>query len=419
MRKLGKGQSLVFCIPEEINTKILRLKGCIDSSLITVADVLSWSISETFVEHRRNMPLWAVQGRRYVGQTKIWEAAKEDNRILLSKESAMGFLENESQTLDHRYRPRATQSGQSTWDIQDENIGRILERCHQFNSLSPESAALEEEQERQLSPEIEEEQQVKKPAPAKALKHSLHKDVLALATTGKIIMRSEALLPAFQTLQNTTAAEYLKDSQSSFPGDLLVTADFSRTIKPMGVKFVTDNYLRPVQWILTCTNAAGLVDCMVVISPFEAQMLLPTVRKHKKVTLHYYLPRPNLQFRALDSLDLYTEGRPFDPSTVPYPLIIQLNLFAGQLYFGSFEQYTATCDFLGLAWKLQEHGGSVEVAADGFIVKGNTSGFATSPVKFLYVLMTKIRRSCDSIEKTHMGRVLNGTLLEKGEFEKE
>jgi len=153
---------------------------------------------------------------------------------------------------------------------------------------------------------------------------------------------------------------------------------------------------------------------MIVISPFEAQGLLSGVRMYKKVTLHCYLPRPSLQFRALDSLNLFTEGRSFESFTVPQYLIIQLNLFAGQLYFSSFQEYTAMCDLLGLAWQPQEHG--VEVASDGFIISGNSSFFTKSPVKFLYVLMTKIRRNCDSIEKTHMGKVLNGTLLEGTDF---
>jgi hypothetical protein len=413
MRKLGKGQSLVFCVPTEIRDKILHLTGGVDSSLIAVADVLRWSISETFVEHRRSMPLWALQGRRFVGQAKVWKASQEENGIVLSKESATKFLEDEYQSLDRRYRPRALHD-QSTWDAQDEHVSRILERCRLFSGANPEWAALEEEQERQLSPEIEEERQVEKPALAQALKHSLHKDLTHLVSTGQMVEGSQALLPAFQTLHNTTAAEYLPDCE--FPSNLLVTVDFSKTVRPVGVKFVSDIFSRPAQWIITRSNAGGEVDCMIIISPFEANQLLPAIKKHKKVTLHNYLPRPNLQFRALDSLDLFTQGRHFDPSTVPCHLTIQLNLFAGQLYFGSFEQYTATCDFLGLAWKPQEHG--VEVASDGFIVKGNTSNFTISPVKFLYVLMTRIRRNCDGIEKTHMGRVLNGTLLEKIEFEK-
>ncbi|RDW87962.1 hypothetical protein BP5796_03656 [Coleophoma crateriformis] len=411
MRKLGKGQSLVFCIPDEIRNKILQLKEIVDRSLIEVSDVLSWCISETFVDHRRSMPLWAMQGHRFISQRKVWEAAHRNDCIVLSNEMAKQFLEEESHSLNHRYRPGTTEEKQFNKAVQDKNVARILQRCREFNISNTKSAALEEEQERELSPEIEEEQEVEKPARAQALKHSLHKDLISIVATGKIVEHSQALLPAFKTLLDTTAAECFDTSQ--FPGDLLVTADFSRTVRAIGGRYVSDSYLRPVQWILTCTNNSGGM-ILIIISPFEAQKLLPGVRKFKKVSLHIYLPRPNLQFRPLDSLDLFTEGGSFRLSTLPQQVSIQLNLFAGQLYLSTFEEYTAICDFLGLAWQPQEHG--IEVSSDGFIIRSNPSSFATSPVKFLYVFMTKIRRNCDSIEKTHIGRILNGTLLEETDF---
>ena len=156
----------------------------------------------------------------------------------------MEFLEDESQSLDRRYRPRTDRGEQSIWIVQDESIGRILERCRQFNDADPESAALEEEQERQLSPEIEEEREVEKPAPARALKHSLHKDLVTLIATGNIAKQSQALVTAFQTLLNSTAAKYLKDSK--FLDNLFTTVDSSRTVHLVGIKYVSDSYYRPV-----------------------------------------------------------------------------------------------------------------------------------------------------------------------------
>jgi len=413
MRKLGRGQSLVFCVQDEIRAKILQFKASTDISAIEVSDVLCWTISETFLDQRRNMSLWAMQGRRFVNQQKVWKEADRGEHISMSAKMAEHFLEDESQSLEYRYRPRSTR-GEHPYSHStdgDESFARILERCREFDVSTSEVAALEEEQERELSPEIEEEREVEKPARAQALKHTVHKDLINLVTTGNITEHSQALLPAFQTLQNTTAAEYLDASQ--FPRDLLVTGDFSHTVRPMGKRYLADSYLRPIQWIITCTDI-NTATRMIIISPFEAQHLLSVIRKYKKVTLHNYLPRPSLQFRALDSLDLFTEGELFEPSTVPQHLRIQLNLFAGQLYVGTFKEYTAMCDFLGLAWQPQSDG--VEVASDGFVVKGRPTWFTRSPVKFLHVLLTNIRRNCGTIDKTHMGRVLNGTMLEETEF---
>ena len=231
-----------------------------------------------------------------------------------------------------------------------------------------------------------------------------------------MVAHSKAFMPAFEALRSSSATAHLDVSQ--FPQDLLVTVDFARTVKASGRSYVSDAYHRPVQWILSSTGAerSSTVKHMVIISPFEAQELLPPINECRKVTLHIYAPRSNLGFRPLDALDLYTQGKPFDSHSVPRHLIIQLNLFAGQLYMSSFKEYTEIYDFLGLAWKAIEKG--VSVRADGFIVPDpGKRGFKDSPVQFLKVLTTKIRRNCEGIEKTHLGKMLYGALLEEADFD--
>lgn len=60
LRKLGHGQSITFMVPEEIATKIRELTAKTVDDLITVYDVVCWSISETWQDLKRSMPLWAV-----------------------------------------------------------------------------------------------------------------------------------------------------------------------------------------------------------------------------------------------------------------------------------------------------------------------------------------------------------------------
>src|SRR5438045_1777971 len=107
MRRLGKGQSIVICVPEEIKTKILTRISKPSDSRIDVSDVLSWAISETYIDIRRNIPLWAVQGIRFQHQSAIWNEARTSGRIDMSEAHAKRFLENESQSLENRYRPRS------------------------------------------------------------------------------------------------------------------------------------------------------------------------------------------------------------------------------------------------------------------------------------------------------------------------
>ena len=85
------------------------------------------------------------------------------------------------------------------------------------------------------------------------------------------------------------------------------------------------------------------------------------------MTLHLYTPRPNLGFRALDGLDLYTVPVRVGTPILPRCFVVQLNLFAGQLYLSSFMEYVEVCTFLGLAWEKAEEG--CVVAADGFIMR--------------------------------------------------
>lgn len=51
--------------------------------------------------------------------------------------------------------------------------------------------------------------------------------------------------------------------------------------------------------------------------------------------------------------------------SAPLPTIMQLNLFAGQLYLRTYEEYVWLCNFLGLSYQRQDDG--VEVECDGFI----------------------------------------------------
>lgn len=76
MRKLGKGQALTSCItsciPEEIKTKrTLVLLGKSEQPDIDVSDVLRWVVSETWIDMRCSMLLWAVQGERFEKQHAI------------------------------------------------------------------------------------------------------------------------------------------------------------------------------------------------------------------------------------------------------------------------------------------------------------------------------------------------------------
>ncbi|KAL4951222.1 hypothetical protein BDW69DRAFT_42194 [Aspergillus filifer] len=424
MRKLGKGQSVVFCIPREIKNKILSIVDKSDARDIQVLDVLRWAVSETWIEMQRSIPLWAVQGQRFERQRGLWHKARSDGKIQLSTSQAEDFLEPESQTLEQRYRPRPNSSVPplvaTESDSETETTRQILQRCREFENINFHSTQLQEEQERQLAPEIEQERQVQRPPSATPEQHSLHPDVRLFVSTGTLQRGSTAFIPAFQSLTRTSATKFLNPSE--FPSTLLVTADYARVIKmPQGPSSVLDDYQRPVQWILTSpTKDREWVKYMIIISPYEANELHSEILKSKHVSMHVYAPHQNRSYARLDELRLFTIPLPpTSPPRITTNLQIQLNLFAGQLYISCMAEYRAICEFLRLASTATPEG--MRVYADGFILSapnGNQlpSTFKNSPLKFLKVLMSQIRKDGQEIDKTHIGRILDGKLLTEKDF---
>jgi hypothetical protein len=96
-------------------------------------------------------------------------------------------------------------------------------------------------------------------------------------------------------------------------------------------------------------------------------------------------------------------------------LIVQLNIFAGQLYFRSYEEYVELCKFIGLAYTSTEPGYSVDT--DGFVSPPvGEWGLKKNPVRFLREII-KTRRNGEDMDNTHLGKVLKGILLTKDDFE--
>jgi hypothetical protein len=59
----------------------------------------------------------------------------------------------------------------------------------------------------------------------------------------------------------------------------------------------------------------------------------------------------------------------------------------------------------------------LSAGAEGFTAgSGRNGGFRDSPVKSLEVLLTKIRQNCETIEKTHLRKILDGVILEEANF---
>ena len=294
----------------------------------------------------------------------------------------------------------------------------IRTKCREIEPTSVNSATLREEQERELSPENEQERQVERPLALTPCNHSVHRDVERFVLQGSLNRSSDAFQPAFELFSGTSAMGCLE--VKAWPAHLLVTADFARTVHTSG-NHDLDLFLRPVHWIVSGKNR-NTADC-VVLSPYEAHALLPSIRQHKVVTLHIYSPRVSMSVRTLDDLSFC--AIPAVPKCWPNPPVAMLlNLFAGQLYLRSYEEYLSVCRFLGLGFRPPYE--QIQVAYDGFISPTSRPAFdplmerecpfTVSPVEFLRILVA-LRRKGQSSQKSHLGRILHGELLAREEFQ--
>ncbi|KAK6438571.1 hypothetical protein LTR95_005223 [Oleoguttula sp. CCFEE 5521] len=427
MRKLDDGQSIVFCVSEEIENKIIAMNGGQPTDEltkpVTIEDILTWSISETHTEVCRSMPLWAVQGERFVRQRRIAEAAQRSGKPLLTKSLANKYLEAEAQTIEERYQPAASRDQPSYLSPGDDTeLARITERCREFEGLQYSSSTLQEEQERELSPENEAERQPEKAPPAKAVEHSLHPDIQAFAELGTISSDSLAAVPAFGSLRGVVPAkDFNAGALDCGSRQLLVSADFAAVIKRTGKPIRTDLFHRSVQWFLSsCRDDANTVDQIVIISPYEANPLLPTMKYNSSAALHVYKPCVNSAFGMLDDFNLYTVPGSLRKSTVPRSLAVRLNLFAGQLYIRSYEDYQEICAFMGLCsvtltqemsqegWKLDPDG---FIASAGSLIPTVSSRVTTMELLAASLDRRRVRRNGEGISKTPMGLLLEGKLL--------
>jgi hypothetical protein len=131
MRKLGDGQSIVLCIPDEVERKIRTAVYLHDGKPIDSSHVLQWAISETQADLSKNLPLWAEQGERSARQQKIRTRCRGEQGFRKNQQEAEEFSEPEAETLESRYIP-STSIGEDTrmsqWDRADPAVSQIIER---------------------------------------------------------------------------------------------------------------------------------------------------------------------------------------------------------------------------------------------------------------------------------------------------
>jgi hypothetical protein len=284
---------------------------------------------------------------------------------------------------------------------------------------------LDEEQEREISHEVEQQRQVERPPNVKPITPSVHPDVRTFITKGVIPEGSSQ----FQSLM--LPISITGENEQAWSPTLYGTTEFFRAVDASETENLT-TYARATRWIVSA-DAGRSEKLLVAMSPYEVNELLPLIRKSFAVHLHVYAPRviqsmrsfSDLTFHVIPSLKLGWRR----PSS---GMLSQLDLFAGQLYLDSWSRYIGLTTFLGISSPESKRiFGTSAASGDGFIPPsrrttasdygkeleqfGVTQSFGVTPVQALLEHIGMRRNGMDFI-KTHLGQILHGRHLKNEDF---
>lgn len=405
------------------------------NSTIDAADVVCWLLEQTCRGIEQLQPLYISQGSDFCRRTQAAMSNPDHLTDPSQRRTYINTLEQqEHHSLEQLYAPKATSKSLSSSkpytcpeiakfvsELQD-----LRKNFHDTGNAVASSALQEVEQEREVAIEVETVRELQKPSHATPLSHlPLHRDILTFVKTGWLTLGSPAYEQVFSMLRRTALGAKLGIHKTATCSKTYVSTDFSNTVflsqgKP------DDTYLRPVQWILW----SFLCETALIISPSEAEQLLPLVRSCHSACTHLVVYAAPVTRKMLHFDDLQYYSVPTLPLDwrAPSWLVHDLGIFSGRLYF-RFEGYESLCDYLGLssrpkaASKDGPEGGSLKLGENK--VKSNDSlsdreiingSFTDRPLIFMQEWLT-IRRKGQDFALTPMGYICQGKrLAEDGSF---
>ncbi|KAG8923741.1 hypothetical protein FRC02_010929 [Tulasnella sp. 418] len=416
MRNLGRGHSVIFFAPLEVDLAIREAANLHPDDQVRVKDILLWTMFESCSEVVHRLPQWAQQGVDHRKREKAWSKFKNAKNTQLSSTSLeSAWVRKEARSLEEMYAGGPSDLLSSLASQAGDDCADILSTYQKWASSSHVDTHFQEEQEREVIHEIEIERQVHRPARLEPAIPNVHDDIRTLVQTGVLKNSSQAFVPLFQELGGA-----FFEQKGWVSRDLLSTKDFASTTARNKRNSNTSDYLRPVHWILS-TAPSTSSPIFIVLSPHEVNHLLPDIRRSKRVQLHLYAPRVMKSMKSLEDLAFYCIP-PLSQAWVQPPtgVITRLNLWAGQLYLADEGMYQYLCNYLGLYSQERSEGDTIQ--PDGFIKPEHRRGqllttcpFTESPLPYLKKLFGARRKGKDFFS-THMGKILRARLLTTEDF---
>ncbi|KAI0069769.1 hypothetical protein K474DRAFT_1777156 [Panus rudis PR-1116 ss-1] len=326
MRQLGHGHSVMFFASGEVDAQIRAISDVPMDSTPGILQVLDWAIHVTLQQIEQQIPHWAQQGTDYHTRNSA-RIDVEDNCIDLD-DLTEKWRQVESRTLEDMYGYPST--GLTVLDGA-RDIAEMRERLDQLgvSSIPHKAGQMDEEQEREVTHELELERDIERPAQVKPAHPELHEDVVKFMETGVMPSDSQQFIQLAYPMDDGPIREHMISSPC-----IWATWDFCRTVQPEQLKI--SDYLRPVHWIMSSTIWQSNRDLtLVAMSSYEANLLLPP-------QVSEFLP----SFSDLSFFSIPPLTQPLPDLT--YRLRVQLNLWAGQLYTDGPAEYRETMAMLGI-----------------------------------------------------------------------
>lgn len=415
LRKLASKQQVIFFGSPEVDTDIRGLLSKTLQDTIDSADVIKWVIQQSCNALRGQQSLHAVRALEFHKRDRAFNEHVSMQGIVTKKAAYIDKIRTPEVNDVHEIyavgrRTTAHASEFEGQEQQEPQVAEMLKKVAQLDLSHTVDISTSNEQEREQLHEVEQEREISRPIRMAPAGHDINEELLDIIKNNQLVQKMpSSLKSAFNLMKYTSLCK--EPAMLQWPKILLATKDFLFTIEN---KKGMDDFLRPVRWLLLLKGFDGHI---ILLSEHEAHHYMPALRRCRVATLVPFSSQVSKQMTTFDGLDVYTVSARTEQNKLDPNALTLLRVFAGQLYFSSFEQYERFCVLLGIDCNDNARPVNSE--------KSDVSSMLKLPqtknkARLNYVPMLKkwieMRRKGIDWANTHIGRVLNGEALQPRDF---
>ena len=284
MRRLRSTHSVSFWSPPEIDRQIRQLCMLSPAYDVEHKHVVQWCFQNSISATEDSFYSWASQGLAHLHTENALEPcrAADVSDDVIRRTGKECSLQDRLELCEMYGQVRSLQSiadivAQRGKSLQ--GVREIVERCTQLVPHKRRYAQeLDEEQERELEPEVEEERQRELPSKKTPVEETLppYLQFMAKDSASHLQVADKDLVRVWQCFDwifppRTVRGTLLSKWIGTCSNNLWATASFRETVERPLVPSYSNDFIRPVEWILLINHAYN--PTMVLISPFQANEL--------------------------------------------------------------------------------------------------------------------------------------------------